>query len=90
VTEVQVRKAITKAKKSSAVDLNGVSPEMLKLSGEKIIPQLTHVINMSIRSWLLEESSCSPRLQEEEQDDQRELQARKHPACGLENSGRNC
>jgi hypothetical protein len=44
-----VRKAIAKAKKSSAVDLNGVSPEMLKFSGEKIIPELTHVINMSIR-----------------------------------------
>jgi hypothetical protein len=49
VTEGQVQKAIAKAKKSSAVDLNGISPEMLKLSGEKIIPQLTHVINMSIR-----------------------------------------
>jgi hypothetical protein len=48
VTEGQVQKAIAKAKKSS-VDLNGVLPEMLKLSGENIIPQLAHVINMSIR-----------------------------------------
>jgi hypothetical protein len=49
VTEGTVQKAIAKAKKSSAVDLKGVSSEMLKLSGEKIIPQLTHIINMLIR-----------------------------------------
>jgi SpoVK/Ycf46/Vps4 family AAA+-type ATPase len=50
VTTAKVRKAIKKAKKSSALDLDGLTPDILKMCGEPIIEPLTYIINELIRT----------------------------------------